>query len=93
MNNSRCREFFAEACAKYLKAQQPAVMAELSQIIAALEAERITMREKGAAATVTPMTDDERKEALETLKSKDLLKRIVGDFDGLGFIGEKHNKL
>jgi hypothetical protein len=33
--NSRCREFFAEACAKYLKAQQPAVMAELSQIIAA----------------------------------------------------------
>jgi hypothetical protein len=91
--NSRCREFFAEACAKYLKAQQPAVMAELSQIIAALEAERITMREKGTAATVAPMTDDERKEALDTLKSKDLLKRIVGDFDGLGFIGEKHNKL
>ena len=91
--NSRSREMFAEACAKYLKAQQPAVMAELSQIIAALEAERITMREKGTAATVTPMTDDERKEALDTLKSKDLLKRIVGDFDGLGFIGEKHNKL
>jgi hypothetical protein len=91
--NSRCREFFAEACAKYLKAQQPAVMAELSQIIAALEAERITMREKGNAATVTPMTEEERKEALDMLKSKDLLKRIVGDFDGLGFIGEKHNKL
>jgi DNA primase len=91
--NSRCREFFAEACAKYLKAQQPAVMAELSQIIAALEAERITMREKGNAATVAPMTDEERKEALDMLKSKDLLKRIVGDFDGLGFIGEKHNKL
>ena len=38
---------FAEACAKYLKAQQSAVMAELSQIIAALEAERIAMREQG----------------------------------------------
>jgi uncharacterized membrane protein len=91
--NSRCREFFAEACAKYLKAQQSAVMAELSQIIAALEAERIAMRESGRATATPPMSDDERKEALDALKSKDLLKRIVGDFDGLGFIGEKHNKL
>jgi len=91
--NSRCREFFAEACAKYLKAQQSAVMAELSQIIAALESERITMREKGNAVAVPVMSDEEKKEALDTLKSKDLLKRIVGDFDGLGFIGEKHNKL
>ncbi len=39
--NSRTREFFAEACVKYLKAQQSAVMAELSQLIAALEGERI----------------------------------------------------
>lgn len=51
------------------------------------------MREKGSAAQVTPMTEEEKKDALEMLKSKDLLKRIVGDFDGLGFIGEKHNKL
>ncbi len=91
--NSRSREFFAEACVKYLKAQQGAVMAELSQLIAALEAERIAMREKGSVSPVTPMTEEEKKEALEMLKSKDLLKRIVADFDGLGFIGEKHNKL
>ena len=91
--NSRSREIFAEACAKYLKAQQSAVMAELSQIIAALEAERISMREKGGCAAIPAMTEEERKEALDMLKSKDLLKRIVGDFDGLGFIGEKHNKL
>jgi hypothetical protein len=91
--NSRAREMFAEACAKYLKAQQPAVMAELSLLIAALEAERITMREKGGAVAVPSMTEDEKKEALETLRSKDLLKRIVGDFDALGYIGEKHNKL
>ena len=43
--NSRAREMFAEACAKYLKAQQTVVMAELTQIIAALETERIAMRE------------------------------------------------
>jgi hypothetical protein len=91
--NSRSREIFAEACAKYLKAQQSAVMAELTQIIAALEAERINMREKGNAAVVPTMTDEEKKEALDMLKSKDLLKRIVDDFAGIGFIGEKHNKL
>jgi hypothetical protein len=91
--NSRCREMFAEACAKYLKAQQGAVMAELSQIIAALEAERITMREKGNAATIPAMSEAEKKEALETLKSKDLLKRIVDDFAAIGFIGERQNKL
>jgi hypothetical protein len=90
--NSRCREMFAEACAKYLKAQQTVVMAELTQIIAALEAERVAMRE-GTQPKTSTMTEEEKKEALEALRSKDLLKRIVGDFDGLGFIGEKHNKL
>jgi DNA primase len=91
--NSRCRESFAEACAKYLKAQVGAVMAELSQIIAALEAERIAMRESGNAVAVPAMTEEEKREALSTLKSKDLLKRIVDDFIGIGFIGEKQNKL
>jgi hypothetical protein len=91
--NSRSREVFAEACTKYLKAQQGAVMAELSQIIAALEAERITMRDNGNAAAVPAMSDDEKKEALDTLKSKDLLKRIVDDFAAIGFIGERQNKL
>ncbi len=91
--NSRAREMYAEACAKYLKAQASGVMAELSQIIAALEAERIAMRESGNAVAVPTMTDDEKREALATLKSKDLLKRIVDDFIGIGFIGEKQNKL
>jgi hypothetical protein len=91
--NSRGREVFAENCAKYLKAQQPLVMAELTQLIALLESERITMREKGSSAAQPPMTEAEKKEALDTLKSKDLLKCIVDDFDGLGYIGEKSNKL
>jgi DNA primase len=90
---SRGREDFAEACTKYLKAQQSLVMAELSQIIAALEAERISMRENGKAATIPAMTEAEKTEALNTLKSKDLLKRIIGDFDAIGYIGEKYNKL
>ncbi len=90
---SRARESFSEACAKYMKAQQPAVMAELSQLVAALEAERIAMRERGSAPVTPTMSDDEQKEAIELLKSKDLLNRIISDFDALGLIGERHNKL
>jgi hypothetical protein len=92
--SSRFREMFADSCAKYIKdAQQPAILADLSQIIAALESERVTMREKGNAPIVQPMTKDEEKAALEALRDKDLLKRIVSDFDAIGFIGEKINKL
>ena len=68
-------------------------MAELMQIIAALEAERIAMRENSSAVTVPAMSDAEKTEALATLKSKDLLKRIVEDFDAIGYIGERINKL
>jgi len=50
---SRCREIFAEACAKYLKAQQGAVIAELMELIAALESERIAMKEQGGKADTT----------------------------------------
>jgi hypothetical protein len=40
--NSRARESFAESCAKYLKIQQAIVLAKLSQLITALEAERVS---------------------------------------------------
>ena len=91
--NNRSRESFAESCTKYLKTKQSAVMAELSQLIAALEEERINMREKGNISIVPQMNEEEQKEALAALKNKDLLKRIVEDFAAVGFIGEKQNKL
>ena len=91
--NSRARENFAESCAKYLKVQQTVVFAELSQLIAALEAERITMRENGNTPQAPAMSEEEKAEALTTLKGKDLLKQIVQAFDAIGYIGEKYNKL
>ena len=90
---SRARESFAEACARSLSVQQSQVLAELTGVISALEAERITMREQGERKPEPTMSQEERKEALGTLKGKDLLRRIVADFDGLGYIGEKFNKL
>lgn len=90
---ARCRESYAQACEKYLKAQSATVMAELSALITELEAERVSMREKGNNCGEAPkMTDEEQKEAIAALKHKDLLKNIVSDFDAIGFIGEKHNK-
>jgi hypothetical protein len=92
--SSRCREVFAESCAKYLKAQQGLVMAELTQLITALESERITMRNNdGKASVVIPMTEEEEAEALDALKSKDLLQIILDGFNVIGYIGEKSNKL
>lgn len=91
--SSRARETFAEACAKYMKAPQSGVIAELSQLIGALEAERVSMREKGSAQATPEMTAEERKEALDILKSNKLLEEIAGGFDAVGFIGEKRNKL
>jgi len=91
--NSRFREGYAEACAKYLKVKQIVALAELSELITVLEQERVAMRERQNKPEVPSMTDKERAEALEALKSKDLLKRIVSDFEAIGFIGEKHNKL
>lgn len=91
---ARSRESYAGACEKYLKTAAATVITELCSLIRELEAERINMREKGSSGEAVPkMTDEERKEALAVLKSKDLLKSIIGDFDAIGFIGEKHNKL
>ena len=91
--NSRAREGFADSCAQYLQADKGKTVAELMQLISALEAERVSMKEKGSTPAVVPMSEEEKNEALETLKSKDLLKRIVRDFEAIGYIGEKYNKL
>ena len=91
--NSRSREAFCDSCQKYLKAKPSTTAAELSELIKALEKERISMRERGTENAVPPMSAEEKKEALETLRSKSLLKNIVNDFEAIGFIGEKHNKL
>ena len=93
--HSRSRESFAESCMKYLKVRHTSMMHELSSLITALEKERIAMREDGGknSENVRPMSEEEKKEALDYLRSKDLLKRIIDDFEAVGYIGERINKL
>jgi len=92
---SRGRENFAEGCQKYLKVNQTAVMHELGQLIKLLQAEQVRMREGGASdkKPVTPMTAEEKKEALAALKDPNLCQRIIDDFNAIGYIGENVNKL
>lgn len=91
--NSRSREGFCESCQKYLKVKPSITSAELTELIKVLEKERIAMKENGNKTTPVQITPQEKKDALEKLKSKDLLKNIVQDFESIGFIGEKNNKL
>jgi len=93
--SSRSRENFAEGCHKYLKVNQTAIMAELTQLVKLLQDEQVRMRENGGAdgKVVTPMSAEEKKEALDALKDPNLCQRIIDDFNAIGFIGENANKL
>jgi hypothetical protein len=91
--HSRSRESFSESCAKYLKVAQPAIMTELSELIAVLEQERIDSKNDTAKPDEIAMSDEEKEAALTILKSKDLLQIFLSLFDSLGYIGEEKNKL
>ena len=91
--SSRAREEYAENCTKYLQTQTDVTIKELSVLIGALEDERIQLREKGDTPTIPEMSAAEKAEALESLKSKDILSLIEKDFEALGYVGERNNKL
>jgi hypothetical protein len=93
--HARSRETYAEACAKYLKVAPPAVVNDLMQMIQELEAERIAMKDgdENGADKIPELTEEEKKEALSMLMRKDLVTIISADFDAIGYIGERNNKL
>jgi hypothetical protein len=92
--HARSRETYAEACAKYLKVAPPAVVNDLMQMIQELEAERIAMKNGDDGSDAIPeLTEEDKQEALTMLMRKDLMNVIAADFDAIGFIGERNNKL
>lgn len=91
--NSRSREAFAETCTKYLKVKTNLATIELNDLIVALEEERIAMQKRSGSVDVPEMSEADKKEALKVLKSGELIKRITEDFEAIGLIGERHNKL
>ena len=92
--NSRSRESFAEDCFKYIKIKQKQTITDIMELITHLEDERIAMQKRDSSTAEVPkITEKEKKEALDLLKSRTLFKEIIDDFTAIGLIGEAHNKL
>ena len=92
---ARARAHYIGQAAKELAARDDVIKLDLGRILLkleALQAERIK-----AALTRKPeaprMSEADEAEALALLRARDLLARIVADFDACGLVGEATNKL
>jgi DNA primase catalytic core len=93
--NARNRNQYLLYAAKELAVREELIKHDLGRILLKLEAlqdERIQGATQAAPATPA-MSDAEREAALALLKSPDLLDRILADFDAIGLVGERTNKL
>jgi len=91
---SRARHYFSAQLAKIFGLDAATIDGDLLFIINQIE----SYQAKQQTATIQekkrpPMTKQEEEEALELLKSPDLLERILGDMDNLGHVGEEINKI
>jgi DNA primase catalytic core len=87
------KQFIAEA-ARELCIEEKTLKHDLGKVLLKLE----ELQEQQIAEATKPkakhtITDAQRIEAMELLKAPDLLKRILGDFERCGIVGEATNKL
>ena len=88
---AKARKVFAKEAAAIFHQPLPTIEQDLLKIITLLEA---NIQDKNNEEKQVPvMTEKERNEALKFLKSPDLAKKILADFDTLGLCGENTNKL
>ena len=90
------RTAFMQQAARELRVDVETIWRDLGRVLLVLE-------EKNDAAMLAtlspakeeapPMTPTEREEALALLKSKNLIGRILDDFEACGVVGERTNKL
>jgi DNA-directed RNA polymerase specialized sigma24 family protein len=88
---SKHRKVFAKETALLFHIPQETVEAEVNKIIEKLES-YIEGKKKDIQQTVV-LTEKERQEAVNFLKSEDLMEEILADFEVMGCAGEKTNKL
>ena len=92
---SKDREAFVRAAASETTLEPDLIKRDLGKLLLALEqVQEERIREATEPQPAHPeMTGDEQAEALELLKSPDLLERILADFEACGIVGESTNKL
>ena len=90
--SARSRQAFIEAAIKALhlhESEQTALTEEIALLIAALEKERLTLRQgKGEAAEPAVMSVSDREEALSFLRG-DIVEALKADFLAMGCVGEE----
>jgi DNA primase catalytic core len=93
--SARSRNQFLLAAAAELGLREEIVKSDLGRALFKLEA--LQEARIKAALAVTPrvpeMADEAREAALALLRAPDLLERIVADFEAVGLVGERTNKL
>jgi DNA primase catalytic core len=86
---ARARQQFAQSAARVCGVDERKIGAELMQLIERLEAKRLEMRRADETEQQAEMSGEERKAALEYLRSSGLCERIVEDFRKCGLVGER----
>jgi len=90
--SAKSREAYKKDCSEELGIPEETIKDDLKIIIQKLE-EMLESKEFSASAKEYEMTEVEKNEALDFLKSKNLFKIILEDFVTGGYIGEEVNKL
>ncbi len=86
---ARARSVFAQSAARVCGVDERKIGADLMHLIERLEAKRLEMRRADETEQQAPMSGDERKAALDYLRSPGLCERIVEDFRKCGLVGER----
>ena len=90
--SAKSRESYKKECSEELGIPEETIKSDLNLIIKKLE-EMLESKDFSASAKEYEMTESEKNEALEFLKSKDIFQIILDDFAVSGYIGERINKL
>jgi DNA primase len=92
---ARSRASFAQTAATATGLPEARIAKDLLELVDRLEEERLRMRREDRHPDNEPtaMTDQERREALEFLRSPNLVDRIAADFEAAGLVGERAGAL
>lgn len=92
---ARSRAGFIKATATELYVDEQVIKKDVGRLLLELEQIQQDFVEQATKPnqTVVELSDIERQDALQFLKSPNLIQRILDDFDACGLVGEESNKL
>ena len=91
---ARGRNAFIKEASRELALEEEIIKRDLGKVLLKLEElqDSFALQNVEAKKSVE-ISEPDKKKALELLRSKDLVERILADFDACGVVGEQNNKL